>query len=103
VFQIGGNTFFDRKNKILMKIPEFRTSRIRIIVEFCGIPSGFPKQACCPYLIHSAPPLPFIIIHQNTMTTSSATPRVGLDVIADMIQDVNQGVCPVSASASIGG
>ncbi len=34
VFRIGGNTFHDQKNKILMKIPEFKRSGIRIIVEF---------------------------------------------------------------------
>jgi hypothetical protein len=44
VFQIGGNTFYDWKNKIPMKIPEFKRSGIGIIVEFRGIPSGFPNQ-----------------------------------------------------------
>jgi hypothetical protein len=44
VLQIGGNTFYDRKNKIPMKIPEFKRSRIGIIAEFCGIPSGFSNQ-----------------------------------------------------------
>jgi hypothetical protein len=27
-----------------MKIPEFKRFVIRIITEFCGIPSGFPNQ-----------------------------------------------------------
>jgi hypothetical protein len=36
---------FTRKNKIPMKIPEFKRSRIGIIAEFRGIPSGFPNQA----------------------------------------------------------
>jgi hypothetical protein len=44
VLQIGGNTFYNQKNKIWMKIPEFKRSRIRIIVEFCGNLSGFPNQ-----------------------------------------------------------
>jgi hypothetical protein len=46
VFRIGGNTFYDRKNKILMKIPEFKRSGIGLIAEFCGIPNGFPNQVC---------------------------------------------------------
>jgi hypothetical protein len=45
VFRIGGNTFYNRKNKILMKILEFKRSRIGLIMEFCGIPNGFPNQA----------------------------------------------------------
>jgi hypothetical protein len=44
VFQIGGNTFYDRKNKIPIKIPEFKRSGIGIIAEFHGILSGFPNQ-----------------------------------------------------------
>jgi hypothetical protein len=47
VLQIGGNTFYDRKNKIMMKILEFKRSGIRIIAEFRGILSGFPNQAVC--------------------------------------------------------
>jgi hypothetical protein len=43
VFGIGGNTFYDRKNKIQMKIPESKRSKIGKIVEFCGIPNGFPN------------------------------------------------------------
>jgi hypothetical protein len=46
VLRIGRNTFYDRENKISMKIPEFKRSRIRIITEFCGILSGFPNQGC---------------------------------------------------------
>jgi hypothetical protein len=46
VFRIGGNTFYDRKNKIPMKIPEFKRSRIGLIAEFRGIANGFPIQAC---------------------------------------------------------
>ncbi len=45
MFRIGGNTFYDRKNKILMKIPEFKRSGIGLIAEFCRISNGFPKQA----------------------------------------------------------
>jgi hypothetical protein len=45
VFRIGGNTFYDRKNKILIKIPEFKRSRIRLIAELRGILNGFPNQA----------------------------------------------------------
>jgi hypothetical protein len=43
--QLAGNTFYDRKNKILMKILEFKRYRIRLIVEFYGIPSDFPTKA----------------------------------------------------------
>ncbi len=45
VFRIGGNTFYDQKNKILMKIPEFKRSRIGLIAEFRRILNGFPNQA----------------------------------------------------------
>jgi hypothetical protein len=44
VVQIGENTFYDWKNKILLKIPEFKRSGIGIIAEFRQIPSGFPNQ-----------------------------------------------------------
>jgi hypothetical protein len=37
VLRIGRNTFYNQKNKILMKIFEFKRSRIGIIAEFCGI------------------------------------------------------------------
>jgi hypothetical protein len=39
VFGIGGNTFYDWKNKIPMKIPESKRSKIGIIAEFHGIPN----------------------------------------------------------------
>jgi hypothetical protein len=45
VFRIGGNTFYDWKNKIPMKILEFKRSGIGLIAEFRGIPTGFPNQA----------------------------------------------------------
>ncbi len=45
MFRIGGNTFYDWKNKILMKILEFKRSEIGLIVEFHAIPNGFPNQA----------------------------------------------------------
>jgi hypothetical protein len=44
VFRIGGNTFYDQKNKILMKIPEFKRSGIGLIAEFCGIQNKFLNQ-----------------------------------------------------------
>jgi hypothetical protein len=44
VFRIGRNTFYDRKNKIPMKIPEFKRSGIRLIAEFRRITNGFPNQ-----------------------------------------------------------
>ncbi len=44
MFQIGRNTFYDRKNKIPMKIPEFKRSGIGIMAKFHGILSGFPNQ-----------------------------------------------------------
>jgi hypothetical protein len=43
VFRIGGNTFYDRKNKIPTKIPESKRSEIGKIPEFRGIPSRFPN------------------------------------------------------------
>ena len=43
MFRIGRNTFNDRKNKFLMKIPEFKRSGIGLIAEFRGIPNGFPN------------------------------------------------------------
>jgi hypothetical protein len=45
VFLIGGNTFYDQKNIITMKIPEFERSGIGIIAEFYRILNGFPNQA----------------------------------------------------------
>jgi hypothetical protein len=45
VFRIGGNTFYDRKNKIPMKIPESKRSKIQIIAEFRGILNGIPNLA----------------------------------------------------------
>jgi hypothetical protein len=44
VLQIGWNKFYDQKNEILMKILEFKRSRIGIIVEFSRILSRFPNQ-----------------------------------------------------------
>ncbi len=45
MLRIGRNTFYDRKNEIPIKIPEFKRSVIGLIVEFRGIPNGFPNQA----------------------------------------------------------
>jgi hypothetical protein len=42
-FRIGGNTFYDWKNKILMKIPNSKRSKIGIITEFRRIPNKFPN------------------------------------------------------------
>jgi hypothetical protein len=50
MFRIGRNTFNDRKNKFLMKIPEFKRSGIGLIAEFRGIPNGFPNQGRRPIL-----------------------------------------------------
>ncbi len=44
MFRIGGNTFYDQNNKLLMKILEFKRSGIGLIAEFRGIPNGFPNQ-----------------------------------------------------------
>jgi hypothetical protein len=38
------NTFYDQKNKIPMKILEFKRFRIGMIAEFCSIPSWVPNQ-----------------------------------------------------------
>jgi hypothetical protein len=54
VFRIGVNTLYDQKNEILMKIPEFKRSRIGIIAEFRGIWSGFLNQ-----VLEFASELPF--------------------------------------------
>jgi hypothetical protein len=45
VFRIGGNTFYDQKNKIPMKIPESKRSKIGKIAEFRGILNGFSNLA----------------------------------------------------------
>jgi hypothetical protein len=44
MFRIGRNTFYNRKNKIPMKNPEFKRSGIGLIAEFHGIPNGFPNH-----------------------------------------------------------
>ncbi len=52
VLRIGGNTFYDRKNKIPMKVPEFKRSGIGLIAEFRGITNGFPNLAFQGLLDH---------------------------------------------------
>ncbi len=42
---MGGNTFYDWKNKIPMKNPEFKRSGIGLIAGFRGIPKKIPNQA----------------------------------------------------------
>ncbi len=44
MFRIGGNTFYDQKNKIPMKIPEFKRSGIGLIAEFYRILNRYPNQ-----------------------------------------------------------
>jgi hypothetical protein len=44
VFRIGGNTFYNQKNKILMKNPVFKRSGIGLIAEFHGILNGIPNK-----------------------------------------------------------
>jgi hypothetical protein len=44
VFRIGGNTFYNWKNKIVVKILKFKRSGIGLIAEFRGILNGFPNQ-----------------------------------------------------------
>jgi hypothetical protein len=44
VFRIGWNTFYNQKSEIPIKNPQFKSSRIGIIPEFCRIPCGFPNQ-----------------------------------------------------------
>jgi hypothetical protein len=48
MLQIGKNTFYIQKNKIPMKIPEFKRSGIGIITEFCGISKDFPPLVVMP-------------------------------------------------------
>ncbi len=45
VFPISRNKFYDWKNEILMICFGGKKSGIGIIVEFQGIPTGFPNQA----------------------------------------------------------
>jgi hypothetical protein len=45
VFRIGGNTFYDQKNKNPKKIPESKRSEIGVIAECRGTPNGFPNLA----------------------------------------------------------
>jgi hypothetical protein len=42
VFRIGGNTFYDRKNKISMKIPESKRSKIGKSWNFAEFRTDFP-------------------------------------------------------------
>ncbi len=49
VFRIGGNTFYNWKNKIPMKILEFKRSGIGLIAEFRGILNRFPNQDLSEY------------------------------------------------------
>jgi hypothetical protein len=51
VFRIGGNTFYDRKNKIPMKFLEFKRFGIGLVVKFRGIPNGFPNQGSKYYFL----------------------------------------------------
>jgi hypothetical protein len=46
VFGIGGNTFYDRRNKIPMKIQESKRSEIGIIAEFHGISKWISQPSC---------------------------------------------------------
>ncbi len=48
VFRISDNKFYDQKNKIPIKILEFKRSGIKLITEFHGIPNRFPNQDHCP-------------------------------------------------------
>jgi hypothetical protein len=43
--ELAGTHFTIRKNKILMKVPEFKRSKIGFIAEFSGIPNGILNQA----------------------------------------------------------
>ncbi len=43
--ELAGTHFTITKNKIPVKIPESKRSKIRIIAEFRGIPNGFPNLA----------------------------------------------------------
>jgi hypothetical protein len=46
VFRIGGNTFYDQKNKIPMKIPEFKRSRIGLSRNSAEFQTNFPTKFC---------------------------------------------------------
>jgi hypothetical protein len=43
--ELSGTHFTIGKIKLKMKIPESKRSKIRIILEFCGIPNGFTNLA----------------------------------------------------------
>jgi hypothetical protein len=55
-------THFKVQKKIPMKIPEFKRSGIRIIVEFHGIPSGFPNQGSSLGDTHPSQELPSVFV-----------------------------------------
>ncbi len=61
MFRIGGNTFYNWKNKIPMKKPELKRSRIGLIAESRGIRADFPTK--------------LKDINQDIMNTSSSLPK----------------------------
>jgi hypothetical protein len=74
VFRIGRNTFYDRKNEIPMKIPEFKRSGIGLIAEFRGIPNRFPNQATTATATTTAITIPTATTTATaTATTTAAT------------------------------
>jgi hypothetical protein len=50
--ELAGTHFTIGKNKILIKIPEFKRSGPGLIAEFRGIPNGFPNQAGTSEKLH---------------------------------------------------
>jgi hypothetical protein len=64
VFRIGGNTFYDWKNKTPMKIPESKRSEIGIIPEFLRILNEFSNLAVLIMGICTTPLMP---IRANNM------------------------------------
>jgi hypothetical protein len=60
VIHIGGNKFYNQKNQIPMKIPEFKRSGVGIIVEFRVITSGFTDQECKRLCLQEPLPVPYV-------------------------------------------
>jgi hypothetical protein len=73
VLRIGRNTFYDQKNKIPMKIPEFKRSGIGLIAEFRGILNGFPNLGTSNDIYMTPGQVPETIMMENTTGISNIT------------------------------
>jgi hypothetical protein len=95
VFRIGKNTFWDQKNKIPMKIPEFKRSEIRLIAEFREIPNGFPNQAINGNVkVCEAPTHAWSIDDIGMLDTSGPISTCDIDALEQEIREVNSITAP---------